>query len=506
MMWYDIVIEVNVFIWKKKWYRKEMAMRKTFAKLTTLILLVGMLTPMLLVGCNLIEDSHVSEDSDSVNEDAVDRNDHEIDTNENENDTDDNENDTDKEVEVVKVGLIDESMFVKQDGRLLKTAAGDTIYLRGINAGGVGAIEGWMQTAFVSNTQMTTRNVTDLLMDRFGEKKTLAFWKEYRKNWWNDADFKHCRDMGINVIRLPITYMQVDPAANRGLDYAGKQYDFSMVDDFVTSAAEYGIYTIIDLHGAYGSQNGLDHSGEIVDLSHFDFYNNDRKMQLTVDLWRAMAKHFNGNPAVAGYDVLNEPGERLEGGYISPTKKYHWDFMDRIYDAIREVDPDHLVIIETMWTPKDLPNPADYGWTNVMYSMHNYTECYGDADFEKHKSTIDNKVQQMVNCEYNVPWQMGEFTCYDNKAQWEYTLNAFNEGGIHWCNWNYKLNNPHHKMRFWGAVNVHANGQIDLVNDSYEDILAGLSVFRTDGEHASIPTFEDGTTLTSVIKTYAVQK
>ena len=406
----------------------------------------------------------------------------------------------------MKIGKIDESMLIRQEGKLLKNAAGETVYLRGINAGGIGALEGWMQVAFVNNTELTTRSVMDLLIERFGYEKTMEFWKEYRKNWWNDADFKNCKDMGINVIRLPLTYMQLDPEANKGLAYAGKTYDFSIVDDFVTRAAEYGIYTIIDLHGAYGSQNALDHSGEIVDPAKFDFYYNDLKTQLTVDLWRAMADHFKDNPAVAGYDVLNEPGQRQVDGYISPTKKLHWDFMDRIYKAIREVDQSHLVIIETMWTPQDLPNPRDYGWENIMYSMHNYTECYGEDNFEKHKTTIDGKVSQMVNCTHNVPWQMGEFTCYDNKAQWEYTLNAFNEAGVHWCNWNYKLNNIHYSMRFWGAVNISAQGKINFVNGSYEDILANLVAFRTDGEYASLSKFEDGDTLISVINKLATQK
>lgn len=451
------------------------------------ILIAAMMIPLLLTSCNLFgEEPSAPSVSDS--------------------DTAEENNETPKEEEPMKVGKIDESMLIRQDGKLLKTAAGDTVYLRGINAGGVGALEGWMQVAFVNNTELTSRSVTDLLMDRFGYEKTLEFWEEYRKNWWNDADFKNCKDMGINVIRLPITYMQVDPGANKGLMYAGKQYDFSMIDDFVTRAAEYGIYTIIDLHGAYGSQNGLDHSGEVLNAANCDFYYNNRKMQLTVDLWRAMAEHFKDNPAVAGYDVLNEPGQKLEGGYISATKKIHWDFMDRLYKAIREVDQNHLVIIETMWTPNDLPDPKDYGWENIMYSMHNYTECYGNDNFEKHKSTIDNKVSQMVNCTYNVPWQMGEFTCYDNKAQWEYTLNAFNEAGIHWCNWNYKLNNTNHPMRFWGAVNISAYGKIDLVNDSYEEILANLVVFRTDGEYASLPRFSDGTSFSSVMKKYAKQK
>ena len=101
---------------------------------------------------------------------------------------------------------------------------------------------------------------------------------------------------------------------------------------------------------------------------------------------------------------------------------------------------------------------------------------------------------------------MGEFTCYDNKAQWEYTLNAFNGAGIHWCNWTYKLNNTNHPMRFWGAVNISAYGKIDLVNDSYEEILANLVVFRTDGEYASLPRFSDGTSFASLMKKYAKQK
>ena len=448
-----------------------------------------MTLPLLLTSCDLFRESDSPTTTGSETEDVV-----------------ATTNDPPKEEPVVKVGKIDESMLIKQDGKLLKTVAGNTIYLRGINAGGMGAMEGWMQVAFVKNTELTTKSMTKLLIERFGFEKTMDFWEEYRKNWWSDADFKNCKDMGINVIRLPITYMQLDPDSNKGLAYAGRKYDFSMVDEFVTRAAEYGIYTIIDLHGAYGSQNGLDHSGEVVDPSRIDFYNNNRKMQLTIDLWRAMAKHFKDNPAVAGYDLLNEPGQKLEGGYISATKKVHWDFMDRIYDAIREVDQDHLIIIETMWTPNDLPDPKDYGWENIMYSMHNYTECYGTADYEKHKTTIDNKIKQMVNCTYDVPWQMGEFTCYDNKAQWEYTLNAFNEAGIHWCNWNYKLNNTAHKMRFWGAVNISAYAEIDLVNDSYEEILEKLVVFRTDGKYASLPRFSDGTSFSSVMKKYAKQK
>ena len=403
------------------------------------------------------------------------------------------------------VGLIDESMFIVTEGDKLKTLGGDVITLRGVNIGGLFVTENWMNAIFQhtktedgERVRTYDKLITETFLERFGEEKTKALWEEYRSNYISDADFEILRDMGVNSVRLPITYMTVDFNAMYGYEHAGKEYDFSLVDAFVEKAASYGIYTILDLHGAYGSQNGADHSGEVKVPT--DFYSNEEMMQLTVNLWRAMAQHYKGNPAIAGYDILNEPGEHKEGGGTEFTTVRHWDFFDRLYDAIREVDKDHVVIIESCWTAANLPHPATYGWKNIMYSFHHYSNQYGD-DPSIHNATVDAVIASLKLANFGVPLYMGEFTCYGNREQWEHTLNAFNEAGWSWSSWTYKIHKRH--MDSWGVVNVTSKeNQINIYTDSYEDIFAAFSSLKTSDENTRYAKLDDGSRLYDIIKKY----
>ncbi|MBP5242139.1 MAG: cellulase family glycosylhydrolase, partial [Clostridia bacterium] len=149
----------------------------------------------------------------------------------------------------------------------MKNARGEEVTLRGVNAGGLGVVELWMNGFQYGGGDdgiycQDHYTLTQEFLSRFGEEKTKELWLAYQQNWWSDDDFKNCADMGMNVIRLPFTYMNVDFDAVTNFENAGKNYDFTMLDDFIDGAASHGLYVILDLHGAYGSQNGKDHSGQ----------------------------------------------------------------------------------------------------------------------------------------------------------------------------------------------------------------------------------------------------
>ena len=147
--------------------------------------------------------------------------------------------------------------------------------------------------------------------------------------------------------------------------------------------------------------------------------------------------------------------------------------------------------------------PSEYGWENCMYSFHHYSNKYG-TDPSAHNNSIKSKIDEIKAKNFGVPIQMGEFTCYDNKEQWEYTLNSFNENAIHWCNWTYKLHRNDEKMRFWGYVDVLADeGLIDINTATYEEILASFALVKTGEGTTRIPTFDDGTSFFDIIKKYA---
>ena len=345
-----------------------------------------------------------------------------------------------------------------------------------------------------SNPKNDYLSLSRTFISRFGEEDTKRLWQTYRQNWWSDADFENCAEMGINVIRLPFTYMNVDFAAITDLENAGQSYDFSALDEFVEAAAEHGIYTILDLHGAYGSQNGQDHSGQIFDTAEeVTFYENEQLISLTVKLWGALAEHFRTNSNVIGYDILNEPGEKA-----GLTEKRHWDCFDRIYDAIRATGDRHIVIFESCWDGANLPQPSEYGWETCIYSFHHYS---GDnISYEQFCESWNSKIAEIESWDFGVPLYMGEFTAYGKEARWwDYALSLLNEHGWHWTSWTYKV----WGSMAWGVVNVPNDGayKVNPDDDGYEDILAKFEHLDTSG--CVRYTFSDGSTLFDIISTYS---
>lgn len=217
------------------------------------------------------------------------------------------------------------------------------------------------------------------------------------------------------------------------------------------------MYVILDMHGAFGSQNGMDHSGEINDGKQL-YYNQSNKDK-TLNLWKKIAEHFKGNPAVAAYDILNEPGIKAAATY-----SLHWDFYNEIYNTIRSKDSNHIIIMESCWDADNLPRPSQYGWKNVAYEYHYYPwNAQNSSDAQK--SYFSGKVSDIANHNYGVPTFVGEFTCFEQEEGWKAAMSTFNGQGWHWTTWSYKVTGN----SSWGIYN-HNPEKVDIYNDSADTI------------------------------------
>lgn len=392
---------------------------------------------------------------------------------------------------------------LKVKGTDIVNAKGDVVYLRGTNVGGWGAIEQWMN-GFVHSYSETSSvpecidhlTTTQVFVERFGMDIAEELWQEYQKCWFNEQDFQNCAEMGMNVLRLPFTYMNIDFDAVQGLEYAGKNYNFSALDEFIETAAKYGMYTILDMHGGYGSQNGKDHSGEVIPGGSVDFYENEQKRELTKKLWKAIAEHYKDSPNVAGYDLLNEPADTTASGSQTTSEK-HWEYFDEIYDEIRSVDSKHIIIIESCWGGQNLPQPTEYGWKNCMYSFHHYTST---SNTTSHTSSWNGELDNINSQNFKVPIYMGEFTCYNSSESWDYTLDLMNANGWHWTSWTYKVNSTH--TMAWGIYNVvvDSSEKVNAHEDSYETILAKFK--KLDTSNAVYHPLDGGGTVHDKLQEY----
>lgn len=335
---------------------------------------------------------------------------------------------------------------------------GDIVYLRGTNAGGWLVQEDWMNPTNASDqkTMMTT------LANRFGASKRDELVSTYENNYWTTQDFDNCAEMGMSVIRLPFTYMNLcDDNGNL------KSNAFDRLDWFVQNCSQRGMYVILDMHGAFGSQNGMDHSGEINDGKQL-YYNQSNKDK-TLNLWKKIAEHFKGNPAVAAYDILNEPGIKAAATY-----SLHWDFYNEIYNTIRSKDSNHIIIMESCWDADNLPRPSQYGWTNVAYEYHYYPWSAQNSS-DAQKSYFSGKVSDIANHNYGVPTFVGEFTCFEQAEGWKAAMSTFNGQGWHWTTWSYKVTGN----SSWGIYN-HNPEKVDIYNDSADTIKNKWSAVGTE--------------------------
>jgi aryl-phospho-beta-D-glucosidase BglC (GH1 family) len=375
--------------------------------------------------------------------------------------------------------------FLKVDGKYLRNdyGKGEIVTLRGTNIGGWQVMEGWM----CPTDAVDQRTTIETLTDRFGKAMAEELIKVYERAWWQEQDFDNVKDLNFNVIRLPISYLNL-------LDESGRLREDTLAtyDWFVAECEKRDIYVILDLHCAPGSQNGRDHSG---DSSGSRLYTENEFQDLTVSLWEQLALHYKGNATIAGYDLLNEPEGNEEER--NPWGTAQFPFYHRLYQAIRTVDPDHLIILEAIWEPTDMKAPAEFGWENVMYEYH----CYGWEgihEVEAQQRFTDSKVAMMNKVNFNVPVLIGEFTLFTQPASWEYALDVYAKNGWSWTTWTYKT------VEFgnWGIFNSTKidTPDVNIKTDSSETIYEKWS--RTDTKTS----FSKNEILYNLLKEKASQK
>lgn len=298
--------------------------------------------------------------------------------------------------------------FVHTDGQNIVAPDGEKLLLRGINLGNWLVPEGYM--FHFDKGPASYREISALFNNLIGPDEAARFWKQYRDAYITEADIRLIQEAGFNSVRIPFHYQLIDDGTG-----------FPLLDRVIAWCRAAHIWVILDMHCAPGGQTGTN----IDDSWGYPWlFEDEAQQQLAVGFWRSIAQRYADEPAVLGYDLLNEPipppvarlNPRLEPVYR------------KITEAIRQVDPNHAVILGGgQWDS----NFAVFGPPidrNAIYTFHKYWTAPTKDVIQPYLDFRDR---------YQVPLWMGESG--ENQDAWIAQFRAtLEKNDVGWAFWPYK--------------------------------------------------------------------
>ena len=292
------------------------------------------------------------------------------------------------------------------------------------------------------------------------------------------ADWDAMAAHGFDVVRLLVSWSRLEPRPGR-ID----QGYLALVQRTVHDAARRGIYSVIDMHqDAWGKYiasprgvvcptgtspaigwDGAPQWATITDgastctpgsredspavLTAWDSFYADRDgiQSHLVSVWGAIGRAFAREPAVAGFDLINEPNHGHRSDYATRLATFY----SRSIDAIRAGERagrgfSHPVFFET--TVYGVSVPAGFTTDrNLVFEGHNYGESIGDLPIEGVFAYF-----QALATQYGAPLWIGEYGWFSDPAAQRPKLVRYSAkedelltAGDAWWQWRQACGDPH---------------------------------------------------------------
>ncbi len=326
----------------------------------------------------------------------------------------------------------------------------------------------------------------------------------------SDEDWDDVAALGHNVIRLVTTWSAWEPERDEiDLEYLDR------VRDAVAAAKARDMYVVIDMHQDAWSKfvftpadeicpDGTSHQrgwdgaplwatftddqptctpgrredSPAVKRAWENFYaDRDGIRDELVELWAFIASEFAFESAVAGYDLLNEPGN---GDSMIRTFNGLTQFTRDAVAAIRATEaslgaPEHIIFFEQGVV--GLPVAFDLGDDNLVFAPHNYAEAIGPS--------FDGLLELMflyyniMRGLYQAPLWVGEYNKFSDPASNDAWMTRYAEledrwlqdGGA-WWQWEQECGDPHNAM--WPPTPEWIEQQQETCGDARFEIRACL--------------------------------
>lgn len=307
--------------------------------------------------------------------------------------------------------------FVSVRGSQIVTPDGTELILKGIGLGNWLLPEGYM---WKFSRAASPRMIEAVVNELIGPEDAVEFWRRFRDEYVTQVDIRLLKSLGFNSVRPAIDYRILSPEAHPEI---WLEEGFKRIDRLVDWCREAGLWVILDMHGAPGGQ-----TGENIDngWGYPFLFTSDRSQTRAIEVWRKLAERYRDEPAVLGYELLNEPIPNFDA-YRTLDSKLEPVFK-RMASAIREVDTNHVIILGGAQWNTDFSifgKPFD---DKLVYAFHRYWTKQDPAVIQDY---LDFRER------YDVPIYMSESGENDNEwIRWFREL--LEKENIGWSFWPYK--------------------------------------------------------------------
>ena len=248
---------------------------------------------------------------------------------------------------------VNDDISLRTNGAQIETRSGRPVRLRGVGIGG------WMNMEnFITGYPATETLQRRALRKALGGDAYGRFFDLFLDVFYAGADAELLSSIGFNCVRLPVNYRHFEDDM---APFEMKEKGFELLDRAIERGARHGLYSVIDLHALPGGQNQHWHSDNPTHWA--AFWDHKHFQDRVVNLWEVLARRYRDQPWVAGYNLVNEPGDAV-GTTI-------WPFYQRLYEAVRSVDPGHILFLDGNRYSTEFGLFEDV-WPNTVYACHDY--------------------------------------------------------------------------------------------------------------------------------------
>lgn len=255
-----------------------------------------------------------------------------------------------------------------------------------------------------------------------------AFWPTEAAQW------NYYQAKGFKLMRIPFKWERIQPTLYGAVS-------FSQLDTIVSLAAARGMKVVLDMHNYARYTNQVIGTAAVPNAAF-------------KDVWRKLAAHFSGNPAVYGYGIMNEPHDTA-GLWPAAAQA--------AADGIREVDASTWIIVggdnwsgASSWPTSNANLDVQDPQGRVMYEAHCYFDSNSDGVYNSYDTEKPVWNVGPLRVAPFVTWLqqrgargfVGEYGIPKNDARWKPILDTFLSylfanglsgtywaGGMHWSNY-----------------------------------------------------------------------